>query len=141
MPTAFSKNWIIDHVGLAVHDLDQAITFYLELGGSSVILREKVEAQGVELAFIDQGETTLELMSPLRMDSALGRFLDRRGPGLHHICYRVNDIVSELERLSKLGLRLIDQHPRPGAGASLIAFIHPSSCFGSLIELCEKSGS
>jgi len=139
MPVAFAKDWSIDHVGLAVHDLDKAITFYLTIGGSRVILRETLAAQGVELVFIDQGETKLELMSPLRADSTLGRFLDKRGPGLHHICYRVNDINSELERLSKLGVRLIDHQPRPGAGGSLIAFIHPASCFGSLIELCEKS--
>jgi methylmalonyl-CoA epimerase len=139
MNRAISEQWTVDHIGVAVTDLDQAISFYHGMAGTTVTLRETLEAQGVELVFLGKGEAKIELLSPLRSDSTLGKFLQKRGPGFHHICYRVKDIHFELKRLADLGLRLIDTEPRKGAGDTQIAFIHPSACLGVLTELCEYS--
>ena len=134
-------HWSIDHIGIAVTDLDQALRFYQMTTGAEVSLRERLDSQGVELVFIDTGEAKIELLAPLRPDSALGKFLQKRGPGLHHVCYRVTDIRKELKRLADMGVKLIDSEPRSGAGGTQIAFLHPSSCIGTLTELCEYSDS
>lgn len=132
-----STPWIIDHVGIAVLDMNQAIALYASRAGTSVTLREKLEAQGVEIAFLNTGGSKVELLAALRPDTPIGRFLSKRGPGLHHICYQVSDIKAEIERLSDLGATLIDKEPRPGAAGSKIAFISPDSFSGVLTELCE----
>lgn len=133
--------WSIDHIGIAVTDLDEAIKLYTARASCAVTLRERLEPHGVELAFLNTGEAKVELLMPLRSDTPLGRFMAKRGPGLHHICYRVGDIRGELARLASEGAKLIDKIPRPGAGGTLIAFIDPSSFSGVLTELCEYPAS
>ena len=128
---------VLDHVGIAVENLDLAISDYQSKFGFKLDLREKVPSQKVELAFLKLDNTKLELLMPTSPDSTLRKFLDSRGPGLHHICYEVGDIVAELARLKELGLKLIDQVPRPGAHNTLIAFLHPKSTGGVLTELCQ----
>ena len=127
----------LDHVGIAVTDLDASIAFYQRSFGFTVELRESVPSQNVEVAFLGLPGTKIELLAPLSESSSLTKFLKTRGPGLHHICYRVADIRKELARLKALGHVLIDESPRPGAHHSLIAFVHPKSCEGVLTELCE----
>ena len=129
--------WSIDHIGLAVTNLDEAIATYAGLAHSSVTLRERLEKHGVEIAFLSAGGTKVELLSTLDSQNSLGRFLQNRGPGLHHIAYTVSNIKDELSRLSKLGVTLIDATPRPGAAGTSIAFLHPSSFCGVLTELVE----
>lgn len=132
-----SPAWTVDHIGIAVTDLDQAVAHYHSLAHTAVLLREKLESQGVELVFLNTGGTKLELLAPLGENSKIARFLEKRGPGLHHICYRVPSIETELKRLSGQGFKLIDSTPRPGALGTRIAFIAPQSCQGVLTELCE----
>lgn len=136
-PTLESPPWQIDHIGIAVTDLAAAIALYQSTAHTKVTLRERLVPQGVELVFLNTGGTKLELLAPLDEKSPLARFIARRGSGLHHICYRVDDIVSELARLSAQGLTLIDHTPRHGAGGTKIAFISPPSFMGVLTELCE----
>lgn len=132
-----SPTWVVDHIGIAVSDLDDAIKLYTSRTSTVVTLRERLEAHGVELAFLSTGGAKLELLMPLRADTPLGRFIAKRGPGLHHICYEVSDIRGELSRLASEGANLIDTTPRHGAGGTLIAFVEPSSFSGVLTELCE----
>jgi methylmalonyl-CoA epimerase len=139
MDTHPSLAYPIDHVGVAVTDLESAIQWYTGFMHGRVALREELPSQGVKLAFIDSPTATIELLQPLTPDSPLGRFLTKRGPGLHHVCYRVPDIEKELLRLTSLGMRLIDQKPRPGARGSQIAFIHPESTMGVLTEICQPA--
>jgi methylmalonyl-CoA/ethylmalonyl-CoA epimerase len=131
-------NFPVDHIGVAVENLDEAIAFYKRSFGCEVDLREVVEDQKVELAFLRTANTLIELLTPAPGNTTLTKFLKTRGPGLHHICYLVSDIRSELRRLEGLGMELIDKTPRPGAHKSLIAFIHPKSTLGVLTELCER---
>jgi methylmalonyl-CoA/ethylmalonyl-CoA epimerase len=129
--------WKVDHIGVAVADLQQAIELYSKTAHTEVILRETLPSQGVELVFLNTGGSKLELLAPLNNDCTLARFLAKRGPGLHHVCYEVSDITAELARLSSLGCTLIDSVPRHGAGDTKIAFISPGSFLGVLTELCE----
>lgn len=129
--------WTIEHVGIAVANMDEAIALYASHAGTSVTLREKLEPQGVELAFLNTGGSKVELLAALRPDTPIGRYLAKRGPGLHHICYQVSDIKAEMARLAALGATLIDKEPRSGAAGSKIAFISPDSFSGVLTELCE----
>ncbi|RMG42613.1 MAG: methylmalonyl-CoA epimerase [Candidatus Dadabacteria bacterium] len=127
----------LDHVAFAVLDLDQSIDFYEKNFGFKLEYREKLESQGVELAFLALSNTKIELLAALDEESVLNKFLKKRGPGLHHVCYRVDNINYELSRLRHSGFKLIDTEPRPGAHNTLIAFIHPESTGGVLTELCE----
>lgn len=127
----------IDHIGIAVPDLEASIEHYRRTFGYSVHLRERVESQGVDLAFLHLPGTKLELMAPIGSSGPIFKFLEKRGPGLHHIGYYVTNIRGELKRLKELGVRLIDEEPRLGADRTLIAFIHPSSMGGVLSELVE----
>lgn len=137
MNSVLGKNWSLDHVGHAVADLDEAIKFYQNIFGFTLDIREKLPAHGVEIAFLKLANTTIELLAPLGGDdSKLAKFLKRNGPGLHHVCYRVDDIRAELARLQGLGLELIDQAPRTGAHQTEIAFLQPRSTLGVLVELC-----
>ncbi|MFN4894847.1 MAG: methylmalonyl-CoA epimerase [Pseudomonadota bacterium] len=135
--TPISTPWEVDHIGIAVTDLASAISLYSQCAHTSVTLTERIEQQGVELAFLDTGGSKIELLAPINDTSTLAKFIARRGTGLHHICYRVKDINAELARLAAQGLELIDHTPRHGAGGTKIAFISPKSCFGVLTELCE----
>lgn len=127
----------LDHVGIAVPALDEAIPLYESIAGAVAYGRERVESQGVEVAFVGTGDGRLELLAPTRDDSAVARFLERRGPGMHHLCYRVPDVAAELARYRDAGARLIDETPRPGAAGHLVAFIHPKSTGGVLVELLQ----
>lgn len=126
----------LDHVAIAVSSIAEATTAFASLlGGSSP--REEVPAQGVAVSFFGHGSGRLELLEPTSAGSPVARFLERRGPGLHHIAFRVPDLAAELARLEAAGVQLIDRVPRPGAGGHRVAFIHPRSCAGVLVELVE----
>jgi methylmalonyl-CoA/ethylmalonyl-CoA epimerase len=127
----------IDHVGVAVRDLDAAVLHYGRTLGVEPAHREILEVQGVEAVFLEVGRSAIELMAPLRPDSPVGRFLDRRGEGFHHVAYRVDDLPATLARLDAEGVRLVDRVPREGSRGTRIAFAHPSSFGGVLVELVE----
>jgi methylmalonyl-CoA epimerase len=129
----------IDHVGVAVEDIDAALALYRESLRLSLVHRETVAEQGVEAALLDVGEGHIELLQPLGPDTAVGKFLARRGPGLHHIAYRVDDIEQVLSALSKAGMRLIDERPRTGIRGSWVAFVHPASTDGVLTEIVQPA--
>jgi methylmalonyl-CoA/ethylmalonyl-CoA epimerase len=129
----------IDHVGVAVEDLDAAIALHEQAYGLALAHREVVEAQGVEAVLLDIGESHVELLRPLQPDSAVGRFLATRGPGLHHVAYRVADIEATLDALRDRGLQLIDETPRPGIRDSRVAFVHPRSAGGVLTEIVQPA--
>jgi methylmalonyl-CoA/ethylmalonyl-CoA epimerase len=125
----------IHHIGLAVNDLDSAIGTYRELLGGVVEHRATVSEQGVEAASVWVGEGRVELLRPLGPGTPVGRFLAKRGPGMHHIAYRVDDLAAELERLAAAGIELIDAEPRTGLFGLQVAFIHPDAMHGVLTEL------
>jgi methylmalonyl-CoA/ethylmalonyl-CoA epimerase len=126
----------LDHIGIAVRSLDHA-SIYTVLG-LSVDHVERVESQGVKTAFISVGDANLELLEPLRPDSPVGKFIEKRGEGIHHICFRVTNLESHLADLQRKGFRLIDDAPVPGAHGCRVAFLHPQAGNGVLIELSEK---
>ncbi len=127
----------IDHVGVAVQDMDAALSLYRDALGLPVSHRETVEEQGVEAVLLGVGESHVELLRPLGPDTAVGKFLARGGPGLHHVAYGTDDIDSALESVRGAGLRLIDEEPRVGIRGSRVAFLHPKSTGGVLTELVE----
>jgi methylmalonyl-CoA/ethylmalonyl-CoA epimerase len=129
----------IDHVGVAVDDLDAAIALHEQTYGMRLVHRETVTDQGVEAVLLDVGENHVELLLPLADDTPVGRFLAKRGPGLHHVAYQVADIDAALDRLRGLGVRLIDESPRVGIRGSRVAFLHPSATAGVLTELVEPA--
>ena len=129
----------VDHIGVAVEDLDAAIALHEEAYGMAVAHREVVEEQGVEAVLLDVGENHVELLRPLDAQTPVGRFLAKRGPGLHHVAYQVQDLEAALDRLREQGLRLIDERPRVGIRGSLVAFLHPKSTGGVLTELVEPA--
>jgi methylmalonyl-CoA/ethylmalonyl-CoA epimerase len=129
----------IDHVGVAVDDLDAAIALHEDAYGMAPAHREVVEEQGVEAVLLDVGSSHVELLRPLQPDTAVGRFLASRGPGLHHVAYRVDDIEAALADLRDRGLRLIDETPRVGIRDSRVAFIHPQSAGGVLTEIVQPA--
>jgi methylmalonyl-CoA/ethylmalonyl-CoA epimerase len=129
----------IDHVGVAVEDLDAAIALYEESFEMELAHRETVESQGVEAVLLDVGDGHVELLRPLAPDTAVGKFLERKGPGLHHVAYAVEDIDATLERLGAAGLELIDTEARVGIRESRVAFLHPRSTGGVLTEIVEPA--
>jgi methylmalonyl-CoA/ethylmalonyl-CoA epimerase len=129
----------IDHVGVAVEDLDDAIALYEGCFGMPVQHRERVEGQGVEVVLLGIGEGHVELLRPLSADTTVGRFLERRGPGLHHVAYGTDDIDSALEAMRAAGLQLIDERPRTGIRNSRVAFVDPKSTGGVLTELVQAA--
>jgi methylmalonyl-CoA/ethylmalonyl-CoA epimerase len=130
----------IDHIGVAVEDIDAALELYAQTFEMTVAHRETVEAQGVEAVLLDVGDGHVELMRPLAPDSPVGKFLGRKGPRLHHVAYAVDDIDSTLEKLAAAGLELIDSQARPGIRGSRVAFVQPRSTGGVLTEIVEPSG-
>ena len=130
---------LIDHVGVAVDDLEEAIALYSERLGMPLAHRETVEEQGVEAVLLDVGECHVELLRPLGPQTAVGKFLDRKGPGLHHVAYRVDDIDAALARLREEGIELIDQEPRTGIRNSRVAFVHPRATGSVLTEIVEPA--
>lgn len=129
----------IDHIGVAVEDLDEAVLLYSQQLGMALQHRETVEEQGVEAVLLGVGESHVELLQPLGPETAVGRFLDRNGPGLHHVAYGTDDIDSALDAVREAGIRLIDEHPRTGIRNSRVAFLHPKSTGGVLTELVEAA--
>ena len=127
----------VDHIGVAVEDLDAAIALHEEAYGMAVAHREVVEAQGVEAVLLDVGENHVELLRPLDGETPVGRFLSKRGPGLHHVAYQVSDVQATLDTLRDRGLRLIDETPRTGIRGSRVAFLHPDSSGGVLTEIVQ----
>lgn len=126
---------VLDHVGIAVRELDDAVRFYRENLGLEIDPPEEVGSQRVRAHFIPVGESALELLEATAPDSAIAKFVEKRGPGLHHVALRVEDIRAALAELKAKGVRLIDEQPRPGAHHSLVAFLHPASTHGVLVEL------
>jgi methylmalonyl-CoA epimerase len=128
----------IDHVAIAVHDLDAAIEHYRTTFGVDVTHRERVESDGVEEALIKVGTSYIQLVCPTRPESPVALFLERRGEGLHHVGYRVADCAAALQRVKDSGGTVIDDAPRPGSRGTTVAFVHPKGGFGTLIELVQE---
>jgi methylmalonyl-CoA/ethylmalonyl-CoA epimerase len=130
----------IDHVGVAVSDLDAAATLYEGTFGMPLAHRERVDSQGVEAALLDVGDGHVELLQPLGPETVVGRFIERRGEGLHHVAYAVDDIDAALERLRTEGVELIDEEPRSGIRGSRVAFVHPKATGSVLTEIVQPAG-
>ncbi len=127
----------IDHIGIATDELDKTTALWRDALGLEPDATEEIASQGVRVAMLPIGESHIELLEPLTQDSPVARFLGKRGPGIHHIAIRVDDIRTAMTRLKEKGARLIDETPRLGAGGCLVAFIHPSSANGVLLELVQ----
>jgi methylmalonyl-CoA epimerase len=128
----------IDHVAIAVRDLEAAVEYYRATFGCEVEHREVVERDGVEEALLKVADSYVQLLTPVRDDSPVAKYLENRGEGLHHIGYRVADCAAALERVQAEGHRVIDEAPRPGSRGTTVAFIHPKTAFGTLIELVQE---
>ena len=131
----------IDHIGVATDDLEGALELYEQTFSMPLVHRETVESQGVEAALLDVGDGYVELLRPLGPDTPVGKYLDRRGPGLHHVAYAVDDIDGVLGRLKEAGVDLIDTEPRQGIRNSRVAFLHPRATGGVLTEIVEPGES
>jgi methylmalonyl-CoA/ethylmalonyl-CoA epimerase len=129
----------IEHIAIAVSDLEAAIEHYTKIWGVTLEHREVVEDQGVEEAMFRIGDSYIQLLAPLSPDTTVGKFIQRKGEGLHHIAYEVDDIESSIQVLTASGVALIDSEPRAGSRGTRIAFVHPKSNRGLLVELVEKS--
>jgi methylmalonyl-CoA epimerase len=129
----------VDHIGVAVEDLDAAIALHEQTYDMTLVHREVVEEQGVEAVLLDVGENHVELLRPLGEETPVGRFLAKRGPGLHHVAYQVTDVQATLATLRDRGLRLIDEQPRTGIRGSRVAFLHPASSGGVLTEIVQPA--
>ena len=129
----------IDHIGVAVEDLDAALELYADVLKMPVVHRETVTEQGVEAILLDVGENHVELLAPLGPDTPVGKFLAKKGPGLHHVAYQVADIEATLAALKDAGTRLIDEAPRVGIRNSRVAFVHPASTGGVLTEIVQPA--
>ena len=128
----------IDHLGIAVRSLSDSLSFYRDALGLDLEGTETVEDQGVKVALLPVGESRIELLEPISEETVVGRFIARRGEGLHHICYEVEQLEDKIEEMKKKGVRFLDGYPRRGAEGKLVAFLHPASANGVLIELSEK---
>lgn len=131
----------IDHVAVAVRDLDAALEWYRAVFGAEVAHRERVDRDGVEEALLRVAESYVQLLTPLRPDSTVARFLERRGEGLHHVAFRVDDCAAALRAAVAGGATAIDAVPRPGGRGTTVAFLHPAGAFGTLIELVQEGPS
>ncbi len=129
----------IDHVGVAVQSIDAALELYRDRLGMPLVHRETVAEQGVDAALLDVGDGHVELLQPLGPDTAVGKFLSRRGPGLHHVAYRVASVQDTLDACAAAGMRLIDEQPRTGIRGSRVAFIHPAATGGVLTEIVQPA--
>jgi methylmalonyl-CoA epimerase len=128
----------IDHVAIAVRDLDAAADWYARTLGAEVTHRERLESDGVEEALLRVADSYVQLLTPTRPDSPVARYLERRGEGLHHVGYRVSDCAAALRSMKDAGAATLDDAPRPGSRGTKVAFVHPKSAFGTLIELVEE---
>jgi methylmalonyl-CoA epimerase len=132
---------LIDHIGVAVEDIDAALPYYLDVLQVPLVHRETVADQGVEAALLDVGDGHIELIAPLGPETGVAKYLAKRGPGLHHVAYRVADIDAALGALAASGMRLIDESPRIGIRGSRVAFLHPASSGGVLTEIVEPAAN
>jgi methylmalonyl-CoA/ethylmalonyl-CoA epimerase len=130
----------VDHIGIAVKSLETTLPFYMEILKLPLLGIEEVEGQQVRVAFLQAGDIKIELLEPTSVESAIARFIEKRGEGVHHVALGVESIEERIIELKEKGLRMIDDLPRPGAGGAQIAFMHPKSAAGVLYELCEKKG-
>ena len=130
----------VDHIGIAVSNLEESVKFYEGILGLKLQGIETVEEQKVKVAFLPVGDTEIELLEATSPDSPIAKFIENKGQGVQHIAFKVDDLEKALEEMRKLGIRLIDEKPRYGAGGARIAFLHPKSTNGVLIELCERKG-
>lgn len=128
----------IEHLGIAVRDLSESEDLYTKLLGTSSYKREAVESEGVMTSFFKIGDSKIELLQATKEDSPINKFIEKKGEGVHHIAFEVTDIVAELKRLKEEGFRLIHEVPKKGADNKMIAFLHPKSTNGVLIELCQE---
>jgi methylmalonyl-CoA/ethylmalonyl-CoA epimerase len=129
----------IQHVALAVSDMDAALAFYKDVWGLEANHRERVESDGIEEAMLPLGDSFLQLIAPTSDDSTVAKFIDRRGEGLHHVAYEVDDVGASLDQLRSAGASLIDEQPRRGGGGHLVAFVHPKGNHGVLVELVQRT--
>lgn len=130
----------LDHVGIAVRSLDESIPLFESITGAPAHGREAVASQGVEIVFLGTGPGRIELLAPTRDDSPLSKFLEKRGPGMHHLCFRVPDIAASLRDYEARGYELIDKVPRTGGAGHLVGFLHPRGTGGVLVELLQEGG-
>ena len=128
----------IDHIAIAVHDLDAAVDYYRDAFGAEVHHREIVDSDGVEEALIKVADSYIQLTAATRPDSPIARYLEKRGEGLHHVGYRVDDCATALAQMVAAGATPIDAAPRPGSRGTTVAFVHPKGSFGTLIELVQE---
>jgi methylmalonyl-CoA epimerase len=129
----------IDHLGIAVRSIPDSLKFYRDVLGIELHGQERVEDQGVTVALLPVGESRIELLEPSSSDTPVGRFIAKRGEGLHHICYEVDNLESKLNEMKASGVRVLDGYPRRGAEGKLVAFLHPASANGVLVELVQKA--
>ncbi|WP_438310612.1 methylmalonyl-CoA epimerase [Sporosarcina sp. FA9] len=129
----------VDHIGIAVTNMDETINYYIHTLGLKLIAIEKVESQKVRVAFIDAGNIKLELLEAIGDDGPISKFIAKRGEGVHHIAFGVSDIRTRLSELKEKGVQLLQDEPKLGAGGAEVAFLHPKSSYGVLYELCQKS--
>ena len=128
----------IDHVAIAVHDLEAAIEYYRQTFGVEPVHRERIEKDGVDEALIKVADSYIQLLQPYTDTSPLAKYMERNGEGLHHVGYRVQDCGEVLEDVKAQGARVVDEHPRTGSRGTTVAFLHPKTSFGTLIELVEE---
>jgi methylmalonyl-CoA epimerase len=128
----------IDHVAIAVNDLEAAIAYYRDTFGCEVDHREVVERDGVEEALLKVADSYVQLLTPVRDDSPVAKYLEKKGEGIHHVGYRVADCAAALEQVKAQGHKVIDEAPRPGSRGTTVAFVHPKEAFGTLIELVQE---
>ncbi|MHB8671647.1 MAG: methylmalonyl-CoA epimerase [Acidimicrobiales bacterium] len=128
----------IDHVAIAVRDLEAAVDYYRRVFGAEVTHREVVERDGVDEALLQVADSFVQLLTPVRDDSTVAAYLDKRGEGIHHVGYRVADCAAALQAVKDAGGRVIDEVPRPGSRGTTVAFVHPKGAFGTLVELVEE---
>ncbi|NNV05302.1 methylmalonyl-CoA epimerase [Geobacillus sp. C56-T2] len=129
----------VDHIGIAVRSIEEALPFYTEVLGLPFLGIEEVESEQVKVAFLQAGEAKLELLEPLSPESAVAKFIEKRGEGIHHVALGVEDITERIRELKEHGIRMIQDAPKRGAGGALVAFMHPKSTGGVLYELCERT--
>lgn len=128
----------VDHIGIAVRSIEEVLPYYTETLGCPLLKIEEVESQKVRVAFIDAGNIKLELLEPTDGEGAVAKFIEKRGEGIHHIAFGVENIEQRMEELRASGVKLLNDAPKPGAGGAMVAFLHPKSSNGVLYELCEK---
>jgi methylmalonyl-CoA/ethylmalonyl-CoA epimerase len=128
----------VEHIGIAVKNLENSNALFKKLFGSEHYKIEKVESEGVSTSFFMLGETKIELLEATTAESSIAKFIEKKGEGIHHIAYAVDDIYTEMERLKKEGFELVNQQPKEGADNKLICFLHPKSTNGILVELCQE---